>query len=83
MCVSTAFTQKHRNPNDVATLILRVIQEHPSLVQAASYIAAAIAKEGGEGTSGRRNISRIVGDDYESDEELRGMEPGVGDLRMQ
>jgi len=54
-----------------------VIQEHPSLVQAASYIAAAIAKEGGEGTSGRRNISRIVGDDYESDEELRGMEPGL------
>ena len=46
-------------------------------MQAASYIAAAIAKEGGEGPSGRRNLSRIVGDDYESDEELRGMEPGV------
>lgn len=54
-----------------------VIQEHPSLVQAASYIAAAIAKEGGDRPFGRRNISRIVGDDYESDEELRGMEPGL------
>lgn len=55
-----------------------VVQEHPSLVQAASYIAAAITKEGGgEGTSGRRNFSRIVADDYESDEELREMEPGL------
>lgn len=55
----------------------RVFQEHPSLVQAASYIAAAIAKEGGEGTVSRRNLSSTVNDDYESDEELRGMEPGV------
>lgn len=54
-----------------------MIQEHPSLVQAASYIAAAIAKEGGgEGPSSRHN-SLLVGDDYESDDELRGMEPGV------
>lgn len=55
-----------------------VIQEHPSLVQAASYIAAAIAKEGGgEGPSSRHNPSLLVGDDYESDDELRGMEPGL------
>lgn len=55
-----------------------MIQEHPSLVQAASYIAAAIAKEGGgEGPSSRHNPSLLVGDDYESDDELRGMEPGV------
>lgn len=55
-----------------------MVQEHPSLVQAASYIAAAIAKEGGgEGPSSRHNPSLLVGDEYESDDELRGMEPGV------
>jgi len=54
-----------------------VIQEHPSLIQAASYIAAAIAKEGGGDRHSTRNLSRLVGDDYDSDDELRGMEPGV------
>ena len=54
-----------------------MIQEHPSLIQAASYIAAAIAKEGGEGRHSTRGVSRLAGDDYDSDEELRGMEPGV------
>ena len=53
------------------------MQEHPSLVQAASYIAAAIAKEGGEGRLSTRNLSRLVGDSYDSDDELRGMDPGV------
>lgn len=54
-----------------------MIQDHPSLVQAASYIAAAIAKEGGQGRQSTRNRSRMDGDDYDSDDELRGMEPGV------
>lgn len=53
-----------------------VVQEHPSLIQAASYIAAAIAKEGGERPPSRRNHRAVV-DDYESDEELQGMEPGL------
>ncbi|CAH3029080.1 unnamed protein product [Porites evermanni] len=53
-----------------------VIQEHPSLIQAASYIAAAIAKECGERPPSRRNHRAVV-DDYESDEELQGMEPGL------
>ena len=57
-------------------LNFRVIQEHPSLIQAASYIAAAIAKEGGGRPPSRRNHRAVV-DDYESDEELQGMEPGV------
>lgn len=57
--------------------IYRVIQEHPSLIQAASYIAAAIAKEGGGDRHSTRNLNRLVGDDYDSDDELRGMEPGV------
>lgn len=52
-----------------------VIQEHPSLVQAASYIAAAIAKEGGEGRHSTRN--HMVGDSYDSDDDLRGMDPGL------
>ena len=54
-----------------------MIQEHPSLIQAASYIAAAIAREGGGGKHPARNLRRMVGDDYDSDDELRGMEPGV------
>lgn len=54
-----------------------MIQDHPSLVQAASYIAAAIAKEGGQGRQSTRNRSRMDGDDYDSDDELRGMESGV------
>lgn len=54
-----------------------MIQEHPSLIQAASYIAAAIAKEGGGGRHSTRNLSRVVGDEYDSDDELRGIEPGV------
>lgn len=54
-----------------------MIQEHPSLIQAASYIAAAIAKEGGRGKHSARNLSRAIADDYDSDDELRGMEPGV------
>ena len=54
-----------------------MIQEHPTLIQAASYIAAAIAKEGGGGRHSTRNLSRVVGDDYDSNDELRGMEPGV------
>lgn len=54
-----------------------MIQEHPSLIQAASYIAAAIAKEGGGDRHSTRNLNRLVGDDYDSDDELRGMEPGV------
>jgi len=54
-----------------------VIQEHPSLIQAASYIAAALAKEGGGGKHPIRNRSRRAGNDYDSDDELRSMEPGV------
>ena len=54
-----------------------MIQEHPSLIQAASYIAAAIAKEGGGDRHSTRSLSRLVGDDYDSDDELQGMEPGV------
>lgn len=54
-----------------------MIQEHPSLIQAASYIAAALAKEGGGGKHPIRNRSRRVGDDYDSDDELQSMEPGV------
>lgn len=54
-----------------------MIQEHPSLIQAASYIAAALAKEGGGGKHPIRNRSRRAGDDYDSDDELRSMEPGV------
>ena len=61
---------------EACILNFRVIQEHPSLIQAASYIAAAIAKEGGERPSSRRNHRAVV-DDYESDDELQGMEPGV------
>lgn len=51
------------------------MREHPSLVQAASYIAAAIAKEGGVGKHSTR--SHMAGDIYDSDDELRGMDPGV------
>lgn len=51
------------------------MREHPSLVQAASYIAAAIAKEGGVGKHSTR--SHMAGDTYDSDDELRGMDPGV------
>lgn len=54
-----------------------MIEEHPSLIQAASYIAAAIAKEGGRGKQSTRNLSRVLADDYDSDDMLRGMEPGV------
>ena len=54
-----------------------MIEKHPSLIQAASYIAAAIAKEGGGGKHPIRNRSRVVGNDYDSDDELRGVEPGV------
>ena len=61
--------------NFFVIIFYRVIQEHPSLVQAASYIAAAIAKEGGEGRHSTRN--HMVGDSYDSDDDLRGMDPGV------
>lgn len=52
-----------------------VMREHPSLVQAASYIAAAIAKEGGVDKHSTR--SHMAGDTYDSDDELRGMDPGL------
>ncbi|XP_031564562.1 ubiquitin-like protein 7 [Actinia tenebrosa] len=56
--------------------IEQVVQQHPSLVEAASYIAAATATEGGQGRSGLQNVRSILAAD-ESDEDMPDVEPGV------
>ena len=56
-----------------------VVSRHPSLVQAASYVAAAVEKEGSSLTTARvrRRNRRSNPRDEGSDEDMANIEPGV------
>ncbi|KAK3738149.1 hypothetical protein QZH41_016647 [Actinostola sp. cb2023] len=55
--------------------IEQVVKQHPCLIEAASYIAAATATEGGEGRSGLHVRNLHAGND--ADEDMSDVEPGL------